>query len=128
MADGNSDMRNLPLSAWVRRGAVNVRVYVSVVERACQDRHGGRADAAAVHGVFVIAALPSRDTADDQPDDKQYRSNVHLGPPSASSFKKADAAKRPHGGYLGRHPPRSISMRVADALSRNLEVGWAAEE
>src|SRR6266702_3100905 len=66
------------LTAWVWRGAVNVRVHVSVVERACQDRHRGRADVAAVNGAFVIAALPSRDTADDQPGDKQHRSNVHL--------------------------------------------------
>jgi hypothetical protein len=65
------------LTAWVRRGAVNVRVHMSVVEPACQDRHRGRAEAAAVDGAFVIAALPSRDTADDQPDDKQRRSNVH---------------------------------------------------
>jgi hypothetical protein len=50
---------------------------MSVVEPACQDRHRGRAEAAAVDGAFVIAALPSRDTADDQPDDKQHRSNVH---------------------------------------------------
>src|ERR1700728_400091 len=65
------------LTARVRRGAVNMRVQVSVVERACQDRHRGRADAAAVNGAFVIAALPSRYTTDDQPDDKQNRSNVH---------------------------------------------------
>ena len=63
---------------WVRRGAANVRVHVSVVERTCQNRHRGRADAAAVDGAFVIATLPSCDTANDQPDDKQHRSNVHL--------------------------------------------------
>jgi hypothetical protein len=28
--------------------------------------------------VCIIATLPSRDTANDQPDDKQHRSNVHL--------------------------------------------------
>jgi hypothetical protein len=55
-----------------------VRVHVSVVERASQDRHGAGTDVAAVDGAFVIAALPSGDNADNQPDDKQYRSNVHL--------------------------------------------------
>jgi hypothetical protein len=50
---------------------------MSVVEPACQDRHRGRAEAAAINWAFVIATLPSRDTADDQPDDKQHRSNVH---------------------------------------------------
>src|SRR5580692_258555 len=77
MADANSDLRGLRLTARVWRGAVNVRVHMSVVEPACQDRHRGRAEAAAINGAFVIATLPSRDTADDQPDDKQNRSNVH---------------------------------------------------
>jgi hypothetical protein len=55
-----------------------VRVHVSVVEWASQDCHGAGTDVAAVDGAFVIAALPSGDNADNQPDDKQYRSNVHL--------------------------------------------------
>jgi hypothetical protein len=38
------------------------------------------------------------------------------------SLKNADTAKRPHGGYLDHHPRRSIPTRVANALSRNLEV------
>src|SRR5580692_258556 len=35
---------------------------------------------------------------------------------------KPYTAKRPHGGYLGRHPRRSLPTRGANALSRNLEV------
>ncbi|HEX7163311.1 MAG TPA: hypothetical protein VF223_19000 [Trebonia sp.] len=69
------------LIAWLRRAAVNVRVHVGVVERARQDRHRRRADVAAVHGAFVIAALASGDGADNEPDDKKQRSNVHLGLP-----------------------------------------------
>src|ERR1700733_14447321 len=34
----------------------------------------------------------------------------------------AHSAKRPHGGYLGLHPRRSLPTRGANALSRNLEV------
>jgi hypothetical protein len=71
--------------------------------------------------VFIVAALAGRDSANDQPDDKQHGSNVHLGPPSASSLNNADTAKRPRG-LLGRHPQRSIPIRAANALSRNLEV------
>ena len=68
MAGRQSDPAGVyPLTAWVRRCAVNVRVHMSVVEPACQDRHRGRAEAAAINGAFVIATLPSRDTADDRP-------------------------------------------------------------
>ena len=77
MADAIRTFGVYRLTAWVRRGAVNVRVHMSVVERTGQDRHYGRAEAASFNGAFVSAALPSRDTADDQPEDKQYRSNVH---------------------------------------------------
>src|SRR5450756_483923 len=123
MADGNPHLRDYRLTAWAWRGAVNVRVHVSVVERACQDRHRGRAEAAAVNRAFVIATLPSRDAADDQPDDKQHRSNVHLD----LRLRNAHTAKPPHGSYLGRHTRRSIPMRGVNALSRNLEVGSAAK-
>src|ERR1700751_4934967 len=63
---------------WLRRGAANVRVHVSVVEGARQNRHRGRAYLAAVEGFFLIAPLPSRNPANDKPDDKQHRSNMHL--------------------------------------------------
>src|SRR5690242_15874396 len=66
------------LIAWARGAAVNVRVYVRVVERPGQDRHRGGADVGAVDGAFVVAALASRESADHKPDDKQQRSNVHF--------------------------------------------------
>ena len=84
MAKGNPDWEGNPdcgiylLISWLRRGAVNVRVRMNVVKGACQNRHRGGGNAAAVHGAFVIATLSSRDTANDQPDDKQHRSNMHL--------------------------------------------------
>jgi hypothetical protein len=53
------------LIAWLRGAAVNLRVHVGVVERAGQDCYRGRADVAAVHRAFVIAALASRDRADN---------------------------------------------------------------
>jgi hypothetical protein len=73
---------------------------MSVVEPTGQDCHCGRAEAAAVNGAFVIAALPGSDTADDQPDDKQHRSNVH-------------ADLRQHRRYKTRIPP---SDRMAFTL------------
>src|SRR5580693_3723734 len=59
-------------------GAVDVRVHSRVIEGAGQDRHRSRSCHAAVDGSFVIATLPGGETADDQPDDEDRRSEVHL--------------------------------------------------
>src|SRR4029077_1784096 len=59
-------------------GAIDVRVHSKVIEGARQDRRGRRSCPAAVDGSFVIAALPGGEAADDQPDDEDRRSDVHL--------------------------------------------------
>src|ERR1700754_4665127 len=58
--------------------AVDLRVDPHVVERPGQDRHddGGRLGAAA-DGAVVVATLPGGDGADNEPDDKNYRSDAH---------------------------------------------------
>jgi hypothetical protein len=63
----------------VLHGAIDVRVHSRVIEGAGQDRHRSRSCPAAVDRSFVIAALPGGEAAYDQPDDKNRRSDVHLG-------------------------------------------------
>ena len=70
--------RRVWLIAGVLHGAIDVRVHSRVIEGAGQDRHGGRSCPAAVDGSFVIATLPGGEAADDQPDDEDHRSDVHL--------------------------------------------------
>ena len=68
-----------PLFTWLWRAAINVRIHACVVERAGQDRYSDRAGTAAVDVIRVIAALCGGYTADDQPDDKKCRSEMHPG-------------------------------------------------
>lgn len=67
------------LIAWAHHGTVNVRVHARVVEGTREYRHRDRTCPATADGSLVIAALPGGDTADNQPDDKKHRSDVHLG-------------------------------------------------
>src|SRR6202011_3065959 len=66
------------LTAWLRRGAVNVRVNARIVQGAGGYRLRYCAGfAAAADGPFVIAALPGGGAADDQPDEKKHRAEAH---------------------------------------------------
>ena len=67
------------LTTGLRRGAVNVGIHAQVVERAGQDRHRGCTGLTSVAGGrVIIAALPGGEAADNQPDDKKHRSEVHV--------------------------------------------------
>lgn len=81
----------LSLRAGLRRGAVDVRVHAQVAERAGQDSHRGRAGPGAVsESPVVIAALPGREAADDQPDDKKRRSGCMSLPALSSALKRKE--------------------------------------
>jgi hypothetical protein len=71
---------SMELITGVLHGAIDVRVYSRVIERAGQDCNRRCSCPAAVDGSFVIAALPGGEAADDQPYDKNCRSDVHLDP------------------------------------------------
>ena len=62
--------------------AGELRVDTDVVERAGQDRHDDRAGTRAAHPVVEIAALPSSDEPDDQPDHQDDGAESHV----ASTF------------------------------------------
>ena len=59
------------LIAGVLHGAVDIRIHAHVVEGTGNDRHRDRTGLATTDRTFVITALSSGDTADDQPDDKK---------------------------------------------------------
>jgi RNA polymerase sigma factor (sigma-70 family) len=72
---GSSEGR---LPAGLGRGAVDPRVHAQVVEGTGDDRHRDRADlGAAADRPVVVAALPGRGHADDQPDNEHQRSEPH---------------------------------------------------
>src|SRR6202451_2107937 len=110
-------------------GAVDVRVYTRVIEGAGQDRHRRRSCVAAVDGSFVIATLPGGEAADNQPDDEDRRSDVHLDLLSiiCVNINRQPIAMRP---YLSRNLGGSIPVRgdtrsgarESRAFSRNLEA------
>jgi hypothetical protein len=112
-------------------GAVDIRIYACVVEGTGDDRHRGRTCPATADRAFVIAALPGGDTTDDQPDDKKYRSDVHLDLRSIVCIKSDEKAIAIASLYLGPASGGSIpaggdtesSAREFNVFSRNLEVG-----
>ena len=66
------------LIAGLRYGAVNSRIHAHIVKRARGDcRRNCASLGAAADRPVVIASLPGGDGADDQPNDKKHRSNVH---------------------------------------------------
>src|SRR6516165_10771558 len=79
IAVGGTGPESSRLIARVPHRAVDIRVHARVVEWAGENCHHDRACAAAPHGSVEITALPGGDTADDQPDGKNHRSDVHLG-------------------------------------------------
>src|SRR6185437_8636263 len=87
-------------------GAVNVRMHARVVERPGQECHRDRAGRAAAHRPVEIPALPGGDTADDQPYDKQHRSDVHHGLHSMSAKWNGTASREK--AYPGHATPSPI--------------------
>jgi hypothetical protein len=80
-------------------GAIDIRIHARVVEGTGDDRDRDRTCPATADRAFVIAPLPGGDTTDDQPDDKQYRSDVHL---DLRSIVRIKSAEKPMAGlYLG---------------------------
>lgn len=74
--------------------AVDVQVHARIVKGTSEDRHRGGTCPAAVHGSSVIAALTGSDTADDQPDDNNHRSDVNLDLLSVACVKYGGTANR----------------------------------
>jgi hypothetical protein len=112
-----------PLFTWLRRAAINVRIHACVVERAGQDRYSDRAGTAAADVIRVIAALCGGYTADDQPDDKKCRSEMHPGLRSNTIINRRGEIPYKDGKAL-RDGPRlrgSVPAGNPDAPSRNLE-------
>jgi hypothetical protein len=68
----------LKLIAGMPHGAIDIRVHARVVERTGEDRYRDRTCPATAEGSTEIAALPGGDTTDDQPDDKDHRTYVHM--------------------------------------------------
>ncbi len=95
---------------------------MQVVKRTCRNRHCRGDDGAAVVEMFVISTLTSSDSTDNQPDDKNQRSDAHLDLRPGPPVRKADTARRPHSSYLDRHPRRRIPTQAANSRSRNLEA------
>ncbi|MFY9926901.1 MAG: hypothetical protein WAK82_02750 [Streptosporangiaceae bacterium] len=67
-----------PLIAWMTDGATDIRVHAGVIKRASQNSHGSRTCFTASEGPIEISALTGRDTADNQPEGKYDRSDVHF--------------------------------------------------
>src|SRR5580700_12055310 len=64
--------------AGLRDGAIDPRVDAQVVKGTGEDRHHGRAGlGAGADGPAVVAALPGREGADDQPYEEQHRPDAH---------------------------------------------------
>ena len=109
------------LVARLRRGAVDLRVHAQVVQRPGDDGDRGRAGPAAIaQQLVVVATLPSGEGADDQPNDKNRRSDVHtaLRLPGLYPGPVLKLSDRPAA------LPGPLS-RLMTALSRNLELDGA---
>jgi hypothetical protein len=79
------------------RGAIDVRVDARVIERPGQDRQPGRGYPAAADRPMVIASCPGGEAPDDQPDDENRRSDVHLDLPGIICIKYEQTANRDAG-------------------------------
>jgi len=85
--------------------AIYIRIHACVVEGTSDDCHRDRACPATADRAFVIAALPGGDTADDQPDSKKYRSDVHLDLRGIVCIDSDETAIAIVGLYLGPESP-----------------------
>lgn len=82
-----------PLTTRLRRGALDSRVHAQVVERTGENRHRGRTGpAATADGLVIIAALPGGENANDQPDGKKYRADVHAASSGLSALRNEAAS------------------------------------
>jgi hypothetical protein len=108
-------------------------MHACVVEGTGDDCHRDRTCPAAADRAFIIAALPGGDTADDQPDGKKYRSDVHLDLRGIVCIDTDETAISISVLCLGPASPGSIpavgdsesSAAKVNIFSRNLEVGLA---
>jgi len=112
------------LIAGMPRGAVDVRIYARVIEGAGEDRHSDCTCPATTDRTLVITALPGGDTADDQPDDKKRRSDMHVDLRSIDCIKSGETANSdcqplPWSGIPRKHT-HALRYRVRYARIESL--------
>jgi hypothetical protein len=70
-----------PLIAGVANGAIDIGINTGVIQRAGHNCHGRRTCLAAPEWPIEVSALTGRDATDNQPHEKNYRTDVHLDLP-----------------------------------------------
>src|SRR5580765_7271920 len=101
-------------------------MHARVVERSGQECHRDRASRAAAHGPVEIPALSGGDTADDQPYDKQHRSDVHHGLHSMSAKWNGPASREK--AYPGHATPSPIPRLFQKSGSHAAKASAAGED
>lgn len=97
--------------------AIDVGVDARVIERPGQDRQRGRSCSAAADRPVVIAPRPGGEAPDDQPDDENRRSDVHLGLPGIICVKYEQTANRDAGFTIPRNLGKAYPyMAIPDPM------------